>query len=68
MNAITVDGDTSTNDTTLLLASGAAGNAPPAAGSPDHRRLARAVTEVLGEIARLVVLDGEGVAGDVVRG
>jgi glutamate N-acetyltransferase/amino-acid N-acetyltransferase len=60
LNAISVDGDTSTNDTTLLLASGAAANAPVRPGSPDHRRLVRAVTEVLEEIARLVVLDGEG--------
>jgi glutamate N-acetyltransferase/amino-acid N-acetyltransferase len=60
LNAISVDGDTSTNDTTLLLASGAAGNAAVRPGSPDHRRLTRAVTGVLEEIARLVVLDGEG--------
>jgi glutamate N-acetyltransferase/amino-acid N-acetyltransferase len=60
LNAITVDGDTSTNDTVLLLAGGAAGNPTVAAGSRDHVRLTRAVTEVLGEIARLVVLDGEG--------
>jgi len=60
LNAITVDGDTSTNDTVLLLAGGAAGNRTVAAGSRDHVRLTRAVTEVLGEIARLVVLDGEG--------
>jgi glutamate N-acetyltransferase/amino-acid N-acetyltransferase len=60
LNAITVDGDTSTNDTVLLLAGGAAGNAPVAAGSRDAARLTRAVTEVLAEVARLVVLDGEG--------
>ena len=60
LNAISVDGDTSTNDTVLLLASGAAGNPRVAAGSGAHTRLTRAVTEVLEEIARLVVLDGEG--------
>jgi glutamate N-acetyltransferase/amino-acid N-acetyltransferase len=58
LNAITVDGDTSTNDTVLLLAGGAAGNRPPTAG--DEARLARAVAAVLDEIGRLVVLDGEG--------
>jgi len=71
LNAITVDGDTSTNDTVLLLAGGAAGNRAVTAGSRDHVRLTRAVTEVLGEIARLVVLDGEGstrVVEIVVRG
>jgi glutamate N-acetyltransferase / amino-acid N-acetyltransferase len=57
LNAITVDGDRSTNDTTLLLASGAAGGAV----SPrDLVRFTAAVREVLDEIARLVVLDGEG--------
>jgi glutamate N-acetyltransferase/amino-acid N-acetyltransferase len=60
LNAITVDGDTSTNDTVLLLAGGAAENPAVGPGSRDHRRLTRAVTEVLDEIARLVVLDGEG--------
>jgi glutamate N-acetyltransferase/amino-acid N-acetyltransferase len=60
LNAITVDGDTSTNDTVLLLAGGAAGNASVTSGSPAHARFTRAVTEVLDEIAHLVVLDGEG--------
>jgi len=60
LNAITVDGDMSTNDTVLLLASGAAGNSPITAGSRQHAGFTRAVTEVLDEIARLVVLDGEG--------
>jgi glutamate N-acetyltransferase / amino-acid N-acetyltransferase len=69
LNAVTVDGDTSTNDTVLLLASGAAGN--PAPRGRDEARLTQAVTEALGEIARLVVLDGEGaarIAEIVVRG
>src|SRR5439155_1355032 len=46
-------------------------NRPVTAGSRDHARLTRAVREVLGEIARLVVLDGEGstrVVEIVVRG
>jgi glutamate N-acetyltransferase/amino-acid N-acetyltransferase len=60
LNAISVDGDMSTNDTVLLLASGAAGNPTVAPGSADHRRFTRAVTEVLAEIGRLVVADGEG--------
>ena len=60
LNAISVDGDMSTNDTVLLLASGAAGNPTVAPGSAAHRRLTRAVTEVLDEIARLIVADGEG--------
>ena len=60
LNAITVDGDRSTNDTTLLLAGGAAGNRTIVGGSADHARFTRTLTEVLEEIARLVVLDGEG--------
>ncbi len=59
-NAVSVDGDMSTNDTVLLLASGAAGNRRVAPGSAGYRRFARAVAEVLEELARLVVLDGEG--------
>jgi glutamate N-acetyltransferase/amino-acid N-acetyltransferase len=59
-NAISVDGDMSTNDTVLLLASGAAGNPTLTPGSAPHARFTRAVHEVLSEIARLVVLDGEG--------
>jgi glutamate N-acetyltransferase/amino-acid N-acetyltransferase len=60
LNEITVDGDTSTNDTVLLLASGAAGNAPLASTSPGGRRFAAALTDALNEVAELVVLDGEG--------
>jgi glutamate N-acetyltransferase/amino-acid acetyltransferase len=60
LNAISVDGDMSTNDTLLALASGAAGGPPVRVGSRAHARLTEAFTEVLDEIARLIVLDGEG--------
>jgi glutamate N-acetyltransferase/amino-acid N-acetyltransferase len=59
-NAISVDGDTSTNDTIIALANGAARNAPVKAGSADHRRFGAVLAELLSELARLVVLDGEG--------
>ena len=59
-NAIIVDGDTSTNDTVMLLASGAARNRRISAGSRDAMRFAAAVEAVLDEVARLIVLDGEG--------
>jgi glutamate N-acetyltransferase/amino-acid N-acetyltransferase len=60
LNAITVDGDTSTNDTVLLLASGAAGNRPVAPGSTDARRFERTLANAFEELGRLIVLDGEG--------
>jgi glutamate N-acetyltransferase/amino-acid N-acetyltransferase len=59
-NAISVDGDMSTNDTILLLCSGAAGNPPVGVGSPGQRVFTAALADALEEVARLVVLDGEG--------
>ena len=64
-NRITVDGDTSTNDTVLALASGAAGT-PSCDRDPESRQaLAHALTAVCRELARMIVADGEG-AGKVV--
>jgi glutamate N-acetyltransferase/amino-acid N-acetyltransferase len=59
-NQLTVDGDTSTNDTVFLLASGAAGAAPVVAGSEEHRQLSRAVMAVARSLARQQAADGEG--------
>lgn len=60
-NAITVDSDTSTSDTLLLLASGAAGNrAIDAADDPDLAGFAAALDGVLRDLALQVVRDGEG--------
>ncbi|MCL6431254.1 MAG: bifunctional glutamate N-acetyltransferase/amino-acid acetyltransferase ArgJ [Anaerolineae bacterium] len=60
-NAITVDGDTSTNDTVLLLASGGAGNPPVTdAASPAGEALTEAVTAVATHLAQAIVRDGEG--------
>jgi glutamate N-acetyltransferase / amino-acid N-acetyltransferase len=64
-NRISVDGDTSTNDTALLLASGASG-VQVGGGSSEARRLGAAVAEVFGELARMIVADGEG-ASKLVR-
>jgi glutamate N-acetyltransferase/amino-acid N-acetyltransferase len=58
--SISVDGDTSTNDTVVALANGRAGHAPLRRGSAGWRRFTAALTELFGELARLVVLDGEG--------
>ena len=59
-NSISVDGDTSTNDTLLVLANGAAGAPQIAAGSRAHRQFTEALEEVCGSLARQIVADGEG--------
>ena len=56
-NRISVDGDTSTNDTVLLLASGASG-ARVEAGNEEFQA---ALTQVATSLARQIVADGEGV-------
>ena len=59
-NRITVDGDTSTNDACVLVATGALGNPPVDAGTPEYRALAAAVGDVMRELAHAIVRDGEG--------
>ena len=59
-NRITVDGDESTNDTVLMLANGAAGNAPLQPDHPDWPLFVQAVRDVCGQLARMIVKDGEG--------
>lgn len=61
-NSISVDGDTSTNDTVFLLANGAAGGPPIRPGSAAHRSFQKALSLVALELARLIVLDGEGMS------
>jgi glutamate N-acetyltransferase/amino-acid N-acetyltransferase len=57
---LSVDGDTSTNDTVFLLASGAAGTAPVEAGSPAAVALGRGIEAVARDLARQQAADGEG--------
>lgn len=59
-NAISVDGDTSTNDTLLVLANGAAGAPAISNGSKAHRQFTAALEAVCGSLARQIVADGEG--------
>jgi glutamate N-acetyltransferase/amino-acid N-acetyltransferase len=59
-NSITIDGDTSTNDTALILANGAAGNAPLLGADPDSARFTELLREVMVALARQLVKDGEG--------
>ncbi len=61
LNRITVDGDTSTNDCAVVLASGAAG-APTIEGEgPDYEAFRAALTTVARRLAEMLVGDGEGV-------
>jgi glutamate N-acetyltransferase/amino-acid N-acetyltransferase len=60
-NCITVDGDTSTSDTLLLVATGKRPNAPPAsAGDAALAAFRRALDKLLVDLAQQVVRDGEG--------
>lgn len=60
-NAITVDSDTSTNDSVYLMASGAAGNAEvTAADDPALDGFRDALDRVMQDLARQIVRDGEG--------
>jgi glutamate N-acetyltransferase/amino-acid N-acetyltransferase len=58
-NRITVDGDTSTNDTLLVVCSGASGR-PVITGGAEAKVLERALSSVMGALARELVRDGEG--------
>ncbi|HYC57084.1 MAG TPA: bifunctional glutamate N-acetyltransferase/amino-acid acetyltransferase ArgJ [Candidatus Binatia bacterium] len=61
LNRISVDGDTSTNDTCALLASGdAAGDPIDGESSEGYAAVAAAIGDVLEEVARMIVRDGEG--------
>ncbi|MGE4660226.1 MAG: bifunctional glutamate N-acetyltransferase/amino-acid acetyltransferase ArgJ, partial [Arenicellales bacterium] len=60
-NSITVDSDTSTSDTVLLAATGAAANpAPKSATAPELKAFRNALKELLTDLAIQVVRDGEG--------
>ena len=60
-NRITIDGDTSTNDACMLMASGQAGNAVISdTSSGDYALLRTAVIDVATELAQAIVADGEG--------
>ena len=61
-NRITVDGDTSTNDTLLALANGAAGNDTIQQGTPEFELFCCAFEHIVATLAKRMVLDGEGVS------
>ena len=59
-NMVSVDGDTSTNDTCAVMASGLAGNAPIEAPGADYDAFCAALFEVLRSLSRAMAADGEG--------
>lgn len=60
-NCITVDGDTSTNDSFIVMATGQAGNAEISdVDSTEFQQLQDAITELSIELAQAIVRDGEG--------
>jgi glutamate N-acetyltransferase/amino-acid N-acetyltransferase len=65
-NAISVDGDTSTNDTLLVFAGGGAGNRAISAKGASYSRFEAALEQVCHSLALQIVGDGEG-AGHVVE-
>ena len=59
-NSISIDGDTSTNDTIAILANGAAGGNSIKLNSIDASHLQQILTEFTQQLSQLVVRDGEG--------
>lgn len=59
-NMVTIDGDTSTNDTFLVLANGLAGNEPVRRGTVAARRFQEALDAVAIHLAKQMARDGEG--------
>ena len=59
-NMISVDGDTSTNDTVILLANGLAGNPEIVYGSPEYEEFALALHAINEYLAKKIAGDGEG--------
>ncbi|MBR5791997.1 MAG: bifunctional glutamate N-acetyltransferase/amino-acid acetyltransferase ArgJ, partial [Ruminiclostridium sp.] len=59
-NRITVDGDTSTNDTCIVLANGLAGNAPITGPGADYDTFYAALRYVMEYEAKMIAADGEG--------
>ena len=60
LNMLDIDGDTSTNDSLVVLANGSAGNTPLDAASEDASAFKAALTEVLVQLTRQLAQDGEG--------
>ncbi|MDH5446352.1 MAG: bifunctional glutamate N-acetyltransferase/amino-acid acetyltransferase ArgJ [Gammaproteobacteria bacterium] len=59
-NRITVDGDTSTNDACILMATGGSGVSIDSEHSENYQPLSQTIREVCEELARAMIRDGEG--------
>ncbi|MDB5768516.1 MAG: argJ [Collimonas fungivorans] len=59
-NCITIDGDTSTNDSFMLIATGAGELEVSSVDSPEYAELAAAVTDISRHLAQMIIRDGEG--------
>jgi glutamate N-acetyltransferase/amino-acid N-acetyltransferase len=59
-NSITIDGDTSTNDSFMLIATGAGSLVVNEASGPDYEALKEAVTDLSRNLAQQIIRDGEG--------
>ncbi|GHV75695.1 arginine biosynthesis bifunctional protein ArgJ [Spirochaetia bacterium] len=59
-NRLTVDGDTSTNDTIIVMANGLAGNPPITAPGPEYDSFTAALQGLCVKLARAMARDGEG--------
>jgi len=60
-NRISVDGDTSTNDTVIVMANGQSGTNPLKSYHPQFEMFKKTLTHVMRKLARLIVEDGEGI-------
>lgn len=60
-NCISVDGDTSTNDTVFVLANGLAENKTLKKNSPDYPAVKEAFKAVMSSLARMIIEDGESI-------
>jgi glutamate N-acetyltransferase/amino-acid N-acetyltransferase len=59
-NAITIDGDTSTNDSFIVMASGASGLVIDSVTSPGYLEFKQMLIETAQQLAKMIVRDGEG--------
>lgn len=60
LNRLTVDNETSTNDTAILMSNGILGNVPVTKSSPYYRKFEDALSNVTYELSRMIAEDGEG--------